>query len=123
VELCDAALAAADAGPRRGLTWAESRLAGAEAYLRLGDRHRAADLAREARSQLYGIPEYHERWKLLALIAATSDDTAERAAARVTLTRELDRLRLSWKEPAFDGWRRRTDVSRVLEAAETERQL
>lgn len=120
VKVCDAALAAADAGSRH-LTWAESRLAGAEASLRLGDLQRAARLVQDARPQFYGIPEYQGRWKLLALTAATSEDVAERAAARMNLTRELDRLRLSWKEPAFDGWRRRADVSRLLEAAETER--
>lgn len=97
--------------------WVETRLAAAEAAWLIGGTGRARDLAREVSVVLDALPEHHERWRLLALMAASNADGSEPDAARARLTRELERLRLQWGEEDYAGWRQRVDVNRLLSSA------
>ena len=91
----------------------EVALAAAEGRLIMGDPAAAVAALRAAADAFSTTNPREERWRYLALLAAleTSEDAGQGAAA---LTRELERLRLSWTDAAYTQWRQRSDVSDVL---------
>jgi tetratricopeptide (TPR) repeat protein len=114
---CDALLADQRLAHHVGVQ-IETRLSAGEAYLMLGESHRALTTVREVEPLISGLSEHHERWKLLAIAAAADGGAAE---ARDRLTRELDRLRLQWGDAVYEGWARRADTRTLLAKALRER--
>jgi tetratricopeptide (TPR) repeat protein len=95
-------------------TGAEIHLSAAEAYLQLGQRDRALTVAQDIEPMLVAVPEFHERWKLLAVLLAAQPRGTDDGELNERLTRELDRLRLQWGDSAFTAWRSRADVTNLL---------
>jgi hypothetical protein len=88
----------------------------AEARLLRGDLAGAEAAVSEAIPILRKLGGHHEHWRALALLAAARQARPDVAAAREELTRELRQLRLTWGEPSYSGWLRRTDVRALLAA-------
>ncbi len=92
----------------------ETRLAVAEARMSLGNTAGAIGLLREARDILKNGSENEHRWRLLALSKLAVESGADVISDPAELTRELDRLRLSWGNQFFTTWSNRSDVAALI---------
>jgi tetratricopeptide (TPR) repeat protein len=113
VESCDAMLTEERHLNHLGIR-AETRLTVADAYVMLADPERAREAAREAAAILLPGREHHERWKLLAIQLALKDVSV----APGELDAELERHGKRWGKQAFESWRSRADVRRLLRLAQ-----
>jgi tetratricopeptide (TPR) repeat protein len=95
--------------------WLETAIAAADARRRRGDSAGAEALAREARVVMDQTTDHDVRWKLLAVLSASTRPATAGAAEDVT--RELRELRLKWGPKLFERWARRPDVAELLVAA------
>jgi tetratricopeptide (TPR) repeat protein len=92
----------------------EGNLALAEARLAVRDTAGARPFLAAAGTLLPTGASNEHRWRWLALSLAAAVDS-ERLPLRERVTHELDQLRLKWGEGNLMSWRRRADVTAVLE--------
>jgi tetratricopeptide (TPR) repeat protein len=75
----------------------------------------AAEAAlKRATAMIARSSEHQHRWRWLALSDAVARRHQPATLPSPQLTRELNRLRLKWQEPAFRNWLARADVAALL---------
>jgi tetratricopeptide (TPR) repeat protein len=97
---------------RQVSTWLPAALTAAEGHAWLGDMASLRSTLRDLAPVVTPLRDYEGKWKHLALslMAATR---ADRPGADAALTRELEQLRLRYRD-AYGDWRSRPDINALF---------